>query len=98
MICFLENENKDTANEVYKIFLDIYKIKTSQGTSFIDLLDALSQYEESMGVLNNKQRDHYIHSVNVFLLGLMVYAQNDKFRQLFAELLKTNYRKECFRR
>ena len=93
---FLENENKDTANEVYKIFLDIYKIKTSQGTSFIDLLDALSQYEESMGVLNNKQRDHYIHSVNVFLLGLMVYAQNDKFRQLFAELLKTNYRKECF--
>lgn len=93
---FLENENKDTANEVYKIFLDIYKIKTSQGTSFIDLLDALSQYEESMGVLNNKQRDHYIHSVNVFLLGLMVYAQNDKFRQLFAELLKTNHRKECF--
>lgn len=93
---FLENENKDTANEVYKIFLDIYRIKTSKGTSVLDLLDALSQYEESMGVLNNKQRDHYIHSVNVFLLGLMIYAQNDKFRHLFAESLKRKHRKELF--
>ena len=29
------------------------------------------------------QRDHYIHSVNVFILGLSIYAENTRFRAAF---------------
>ena len=51
--------------------------------SFLDLLDVLSAYEERAATLIEKQRDHYIHSVNVFILGLCIYAQSPKFRNAF---------------
>lgn len=78
---FLANETKDTAFAVYRTFFDSYRI-TLAGSSnpFIDLLDVLKGYEENAAVLIDKQRDHYIHSVNVFLLGLCIYASNAKMR------------------
>lgn len=81
---FLENETKDTAFAVYEAFFDSYRI-TLEGkeSSFIDLLDALRSYEENAATLIDKQRDHYIHSVNVFILGLSIYAQNSNFRAAF---------------
>ncbi|MCJ7714954.1 MAG: hypothetical protein MUO54_00335, partial [Anaerolineales bacterium] len=64
---FLEDETKETAFAVYKSFFDSYRI-TLEGESnpFIDLLDVLLSYEERASTLIDKQRDHYIHSVNVF--------------------------------
>ncbi len=84
---FLENETKQTAFAVYDAFFDSYRI-TLKGESnpFIDLLDVLRSYEENAATLIDKQRDHYIHSVNVFILGLCVYAQNKNFRQAFDEV------------
>lgn len=81
---FLDNETKETAFAVYRTFFDSYRI-TIEGSSnpFIDLLDVLKSYEENAAVLIDKQRDHYIHSVNVFLLGLCIYAGNAKFRSVF---------------
>ena len=68
---FLENETKETAFAVYEAFFDSYRI-TLKGNSnpFIDLLDILRLYEENAATLISKQRDHYIHSVIVFILGL----------------------------
>lgn len=86
---FVQNENKSTAKDVYEIFLDIYKVGSSDKKTFTDLLDALVKYEESMGVLNDKQRDHYVHSVNVFLLGIMIYAQNDRCKSTFSGYLNS---------
>jgi len=94
VIEFLERETKATAFGVYRSFFDSYRI-TLEGTSnpFIDLLDVLLSYEERASTLIDKQRDHYIHSVNVFLLGLCFYSQNPNFRAAFdaVNLDKTNY-------
>ncbi|NCB42643.1 MAG: hypothetical protein EOM59_08490 [Clostridia bacterium] len=81
---FLEYGTKDTAFAVYRTFFDSYRI-TLPGASnpFIDLLDVLKSYEENAATLIAKQRDHYVHSVNVFILGLCVYARNRSFREAF---------------
>ncbi len=84
---FLDNEIKDEAYDVYSFFLDIYRVNISGDQSFIDLLDVLRKYEENASTLNDKQRDHYVHSVNVFLLGLAIYAQNKAYRESFASYL-----------
>ena len=76
---FLADENVSTAYEVYSTFFDIYKLTDDNGKSFIDLLDVLHAYEENAAIMNEKQRDHYIHSVNVFVLGLSIFAKNKAF-------------------
>jgi len=81
---FLANETKETAFAVYEAFFDSYRITLDGETNpFIDLLDVLKSYEENAATLIDKQRDHYIHSVNVFLLGLSIYIQNQNFRAAF---------------
>lgn len=81
---FLENETKRNAFAVYESFFDSYRITLAGDTNpFIDLLDVLRAYEENAATLIDKQRDHYIHSVNVFILGLCIYIRNAKFRATF---------------
>lgn len=81
---FLENETKETAFAVYRAFFDSYRITLKGDVNpFIDLLDVLRSYEENAATLIDKQRDHYIHSVNVFILGLCVYTQNPNYRTSF---------------
>ncbi len=86
ILAFLDHETKDTAFDVYAAFFDSYRV-VLEGCSnpFIDLLDVLKNYEENAAVLISKQRDHYIHSVNVFILGLCVYAGNKRYRNAFAK-------------
>lgn len=83
---FTDNETKETAFAVYRTFFDSYRITLSGSSNpFIDLLDVLKSYEENAAVLIDRQRDHYIHSVNVFLLGLCIYAGNTNFRSAFEQ-------------
>lgn len=94
VIEFYEKETKDTAFGVYRSFFDSYRITLEGKTNpFIDLLDVLLSYEERASTLIDKQRDHYVHSVNVFLLGLCFYSQNSNFRAAFdaVNLDKANY-------
>ena len=84
---FLDDETKDNAYDVYSFFLDSYRINISGDRSFIDLLDVLRKYEENAAMLSDKQRDHYIHSVNVFLLGLGIYAMTESFRAAFSNYI-----------
>ena len=87
---FLEYETKETAFAVYRSFFDSYRITLEGETNpFIDLLDVLLSFEERASTLIDKQRDHYIHSVNVFLLGLSIYSQNENFRSAF-EIVNLN--------
>jgi len=91
---FLDHETKDTAFAVYRTFFDIYRIALKgESNPFIDLLDVLKNYEENAAVLIDKQRDHYIHSVNVFILGLCIYAQNGRYRASFCKTVtnQNNY-------
>jgi hypothetical protein len=83
---FLANETKQNALAVYEAFFDSYRIQLpGESNPFIDLLDMLRSYEENAATLIDTQRDHFIHSVNVFILGLCIYSQNGKYRQAFAK-------------
>ena len=91
---FLKNETKKTAFAVYEAFFDSYRITLAgESNPFIDLLDVLLSYEENAATLIDKQRDHYIHSVNVFILGLCIYIKNAKYRTAFntTNMDKTEY-------
>ena len=104
---FLETETTYNAYEIYQTFFMIYQItaedkseKSSEGTivnepnSLLDLVKIMKKYEENTGDLIEKQRDHFIHSVNVFLLGLAIYAQNKSYREAFETyILKSPYKK-----
>lgn len=93
---FLMNPNNDTAFEVYNIFFDIYKVGSRAGNTFIDLLDVLKNYEEGTAKLSYGQRDHYVHSVNVFVLGLSIYANNSTIKKAFRDYYSKNEYKKRF--
>ncbi len=81
---FLRNENKETAYHIYEVFFNLYAHTTgNEGVSFVRLLEKLKGYEENAAVLTKKQRDHFVHSINVFLLGIAIYQSNEPFRELF---------------
>ena len=85
---FLDHETKETAFAVYRTFFDIYRISLKgESNPFVDLLDVLKNYEENAAVLIDKQRDHYIHSVNVFVLGLCIFTENAKYRAAFRKAI-----------
>ncbi|MBQ2636577.1 MAG: hypothetical protein IJG09_07780 [Methanobrevibacter sp.] len=106
---FLDNENSYNAYEIYRTFFMIYQItsedkseesKNSEITivkeqnTLLDLVKIMKKYEDNTGDLIEKQRDHFIHSVNVFLLGLAIYSQNKTYREKFQQyIIKSPYEK-----
>ena len=102
---FFDHENSYTAYEIYRTFFMIYQI-TSENKSdeskgdeisivkepntLLDLVKIMKKYEENTGDLIEKQRDHFVHSVNVFLLGLAVYSQNKSYRDKFKHYILTS--------
>lgn len=93
---FLQEQSKDNAYVVYSMFFDVYRIGYKENRAFIDLLDVLRSYEENTGSFNDAQRDHYIHSVNVFLLGLSIYARNTRYREYVARWNRQSGHKMLF--
>ena len=106
---FLDNETAYNAYEIYQTFFMIYQITSenksdgaritdssivSEPNTLLDLIKIMKKYEENTGELIEKQRDHFIHSVNVFLLGLAIYSQNRNYRDMFqAYVLDSPYEK-----
>ena len=104
---FLDNENSYNAYEIYRTFFMIYQITaenkseetkntkiTKEPNVLLDLVKIMKKYEENTGELIEKQRDHFIHSVNVFLLGLAIYSQNKSYRDYFRNyILRGPYKK-----
>lgn len=106
---FLDNENSYNAYEIYRTFFMIYQITAEdksvesknrkitvvkEPNTLLDLVKIMKKYEENTGDLIEKQRDHFIHSVNVFLLGLAIYSQNKSYRDSFKQyVLKSPYEK-----
>lgn len=81
---FQQAETKDLAYDVYRVFLECYgRPGTGGGVNFLSFSEKMRGYEEKASVLTKKQRDHFIHSVNVFLLGLAIYESNSTYRSVF---------------
>ena len=87
---FLEDETKENAFYVYELFFGAYRISLAGARNpFLDLLDTLRDYEERAATLIEKQRDHFVHSLNVFILGLAIYAGNRNYRAAFEKAIMT---------
>lgn len=94
IINFLQNKTEEKAYEVYKSFFEAYWIGTQEKVNpFLELTQIMKNFEEYGGKLIEKHRDHYIHTVFVFLLGLSIYVENFNYRRSFDEyaLNKANY-------
>lgn len=96
---FLDSGKKEDAFCVYYCFAEIFNIfGNGYDKNTKHLLELICDYEMNAGVLVDKQRDHYSHSVFVFAMGLAVYARNAKFRKLFARQVgnETNNKNQEF--
>lgn len=86
----MEDETKENAFYVYELFFGAYRISLAGARNpFLDLLDTLRDYEERAATLIEKQRDHFVHSLNVFILGLAIYAGNRNYRAAFEKAIMT---------
>lgn len=87
---FLESRSTRTATDVYEAFFSAYWIGIQgEENPFLELIRKMKSFEENAGKLLDKHRDHYIHSVYVFLLGLSIFAGNSKFREAFKTTILT---------
>ena len=77
---FLDSGTREDAYTVYYCFLDMYLGGYAQSKQMIELL---SEYELNGSSLLMKHRDHYVHSVYVFALGLAIYQSNENYRNTF---------------
>lgn len=105
---FLEKQTTQSAYDIYENFFMIYQIinedksehkakDSDESNTLLDLVKLMKKYEESTGDLIDKQRDHFIHSVNVFLLGLSIYSQNEKYQTYFKDYVKKSHYTKYYR-
>lgn len=91
---FMDKPNTDTALNVYQNFFNSYWIGIQdEKNPFIELIEKMRNYEVNSGQLIKKQRDHYFHSVYVFILGICIFQVSKKYEETFDKIIlnKDNY-------
>lgn len=87
---FCVSGKKEDAFTVYFCFCEIFEVFGNGFDTMSKLLQLLSDHEFHSGELLSKHRDHYSHSVYVFALGLMFYANDEKIRDVYNQFYQTN--------
>ena len=77
---FIDSGSTQDAYNVYYCYLEIFLGSYEKTKRMIELL---SEYEVNGSSLLMDHRDHYSHSVYVFVLGLSIYETNAGFRRAF---------------
>ncbi|MBR5975981.1 MAG: hypothetical protein IK020_12505 [Clostridiales bacterium] len=77
---FFDSGVAEDAYDVYYCFLEIFLGHYGKSKKMVELL---SEFESNGSSLLMKHRDHYSHSVYVFMLGLAIYETNMTFRETF---------------
>lgn len=80
---FLESGTREDAFDVYFCFCEIFKPFGEGYQATKILIETLSEHEENSSSLLMKHRDHYSHSVYVYLLGIALYKENEKIRNSY---------------
>lgn len=88
---FDESECKKRAEDVYLWFTALNRFEDREGRPLNSLMDTMKAYEERSSTFTESQRDHYVHSVNVFLLGMQIYMSSERFRNAFASTGDTTF-------
>ncbi|MBE5848486.1 MAG: hypothetical protein E7300_12545 [Lachnospiraceae bacterium] len=77
---FLKSGRKEDAFDVYFCYLEMFIGDYEKTRRMIELL---SEFEANGSGLLMKHRDHYVHSVYVFSLGLAIYQANKTYRETY---------------
>lgn len=72
---FCLDPNNNTAGQVYSACLLVYRMSGLQ-----EVVNEMQKYETTSATLIPKHRDHYVHTVNVFLIGIAIYIHNAEIR------------------
>lgn len=80
---FLKSGSREDAFDIYYCYCEIFKPfgKGYDATGL--LLKMLSEHETNASSLLMKHRDHYSHSVYVFLIGLAIYRNHAGIRKAY---------------
>lgn len=89
---FLKSGKKEDAFDVYFCYLEMFVGDYQKTRRMIELL---SEYEANGSGLLMKHRDHYSHSVYVFILGLAIYKSNELYQKAYKEYYKISDDKEA---
>lgn len=82
---FLASGSKEDAFDIYYCYCEIFKpFGTGYDTTGL-LLEMLCEHESNASSLLMKHRDHYSHSVYVFLIGLVIYKNHADVRAAYNE-------------
>ena len=80
---FAISGSKEDAFNVYLAFCEIFKPFGTNYSNSSVLLEVLAEHEMNASSLMMKHRDHYSHSVYVFMIGIAVFSQNKDIRNAF---------------
>ena len=80
---FLASGSREDAFDIYYCYCEIFKPFGAGYDSTGLLLELLSEHEANASSLLMKHRDHYSHSVYVFLIGLAIYKNHAGFRAAY---------------
>lgn len=80
---FLESGSREDAFDIYYCYCEIFKPFGAGYDSTGLLLEMLSEHETNASSLLMKHRDHYSHSVYVFLIGLAIYRNHAALRTAY---------------
>ena len=82
---FLATGSREDGFDIYYCYCEIFKPFGAGYDSTGLLLEMLSEHETNASSLLMKHRDHYSHSVYVFVIGLAVYKSHAEFRKAYNE-------------
>lgn len=77
---FIDSGSTQDAYNVYYCFTELFLGSYSKSKRLVELLN---ECEANASTLLMEHRDHYSHSVYVFVLGLAIYETNENFRHTF---------------
>lgn len=77
---FMQTGTASDAFDVYFCYLEMF-VGDYRGSR--KMIELLAEFESNGSSLLMKHRDHYSHSVYVFVLGLAVYQKADAFRKAY---------------
>lgn len=80
---FLESGSREDAFDIYYCYCEIFKPFGAGYESTGILLQMLSEHETNASSLLMKHRDHFSHSVYVFLIGLAIYRNHAAVRKAY---------------
>lgn len=89
---FLRSGRKEDAFDVYFCYLEMFVGDYEKTQKMIELL---SEFESNGGSLLMKHRDHYVHSVYVFALGLAIYETSPAYRETYSRFYRLEEGAAC---